>query len=101
MVQMSGLIDVHAHILPGADDGAASMEEAREMLMMAWKEGIREIIATPHYVCGSSRCSAEKIRELLPEKVIRITIEKQLEKGFDYRTIIIEGMEEEHEDTGH
>ena len=44
---------------------------------------------------------AEKIRELLPEKVIRITIEKQLEKGFDYRTIIIEGMEEEHEDTGH
>ena len=56
------------------------------------------------YFFGEGVCLiewAEKIRELLPEKVIRITIEKQLEKGFDYRTIIIEGMEEEHEDTGH
>lgn len=33
------------------------------------------------------------IRELLPENVIRITLEKDLEKGFDYRRITVEGKE--------
>ena len=65
MIQMSGLIDVHAHILPGVDDGAKSMRETREMLEMAWEQGIREIIATPHYVCGGNRCSAEEVREIV------------------------------------
>ena len=37
---------------------------------------------------------AELIRELLPERVISVSIEKDLEKGFDYRLIHIEGMEE-------
>lgn len=36
---------------------------------------------------------ADLIRELLPEEVCRITIEKDLEKGFDYRRITIEGLE--------
>lgn len=33
---------------------------------------------------------ADIIREILPENCIRITIEKDLEKGFDYRKITIE-----------
>ena len=37
---------------------------------------------------------AELIRELLPERVISVSIEKDLKKGFDYRLIHIEGMEE-------
>ena len=37
---------------------------------------------------------AELIEELLPEGCIRVTILKEPEKGFDYRRIIIEGMEE-------
>lgn len=32
------------------------------------------------------------IREILPEQVITVTIEKDLEKGFDYRKITVEGM---------
>lgn len=36
---------------------------------------------------------ANLIREILPEKIVRITIEKDLEKGFDYRKITIEGWE--------
>ncbi|EXG83546.1 tRNA threonylcarbamoyl adenosine modification protein YjeE [Clostridium sp. ASBs410] len=32
------------------------------------------------------------IKELLPDHVITITIEKDLEKGFDYRKITVEGM---------
>ena len=34
------------------------------------------------------------IREILPDQVIRITIEKDLEKGFDYGRITGEGKEE-------
>ena len=33
------------------------------------------------------------IREILPEKVIRVTIEKDMERGFDYRRITVEGKE--------
>ncbi|MFT4107945.1 MAG: tRNA (adenosine(37)-N6)-threonylcarbamoyltransferase complex ATPase subunit type 1 TsaE [Lacrimispora sp.] len=32
------------------------------------------------------------IEELLPEEVITVTIEKDLEKGFDYRKITVEGL---------
>lgn len=49
---MQEIIDMHAHVLPGIDDGAANMEEAKEMLQMAYSQGIRKIIATPHYKRG-------------------------------------------------
>lgn len=42
-------MDIHTHILPGIDDGSDSMEETLEMLEQAWQEGIRVLIATPHY----------------------------------------------------
>jgi tRNA threonylcarbamoyladenosine biosynthesis protein TsaE len=32
------------------------------------------------------------IEEILPRQVITVTIEKDLEKGFDYRKITVEGM---------
>lgn len=34
---------------------------------------------------------ADLIREILPENCVRVTIEKDLSKGFDYRKIIIQG----------
>lgn len=45
------------------------------------------------YFYGEGVCLiewAEQIEELLPENVISITIEKDLEKGFDYRRITLE-----------
>ena len=36
---------------------------------------------------------AELIQEILPDNIISVTIEKDLEKGFDYRKITIEGEE--------
>lgn len=46
---MEGIIDVHSHILPGVDDGASDREEAVWMLNCAYEQGIRSMIATPHY----------------------------------------------------
>jgi protein-tyrosine phosphatase len=46
---MEGFIDIHCHMLPQLDDGAKSMEQTSKMLEIAYREGIRTIIATPHY----------------------------------------------------
>ena len=47
--RLPGMIDVHCHLLPGLDDGAGSLEESLAMLRTAWKEGITDIIVTPHF----------------------------------------------------
>ena len=46
---MEGYIDMHCHILPGVDDGAKDIDETKAMLRIAYEEGIRCIIATPHH----------------------------------------------------
>lgn len=43
------VIDCHAHILPGVDDGARDMAESMELLQSAYENGIRTIYCTPHY----------------------------------------------------
>ena len=43
------LMDIHAHILPGLDDGAANLEESLKMIQMAESQGIEKIIATSHH----------------------------------------------------
>ena len=42
------MIDLHCHILPGADDGAASEEESCMMALAAVESGVRAVVATPH-----------------------------------------------------
>ncbi|MGI6453715.1 MAG: tyrosine-protein phosphatase [Syntrophomonadaceae bacterium] len=46
------MIDLHTHILPGLDDGAADLEEALAMAQVAAQEGITSVVATPHIVTG-------------------------------------------------
>ncbi|MEE1087252.1 MAG: CpsB/CapC family capsule biosynthesis tyrosine phosphatase [Schaedlerella sp.] len=43
-----GMTDIHMHLIPGVDDGAWSLEMAMAMIDMAYRQGIRKIIATPH-----------------------------------------------------
>jgi protein-tyrosine phosphatase len=42
------MIDLHAHVLPGVDDGARDLDESLEMLRLAAADGTRVICATPH-----------------------------------------------------
>lgn len=42
------MIDIHAHILPGVDDGAADMKSALEMAALAAESGVTVLAATPH-----------------------------------------------------
>ena len=57
-----------------------------------------EEIGYDDYFFGQGICLiewAERIEEILPEKRIEVTIEKDLDKGFDYRKITIEERGEE------
>lgn len=49
---MSGLIDLHCHMLPGVDDGAKDLPFALDMARAAVNEGISHILLTPHHMDG-------------------------------------------------
>ena len=46
---MKKYIDIHSHIIFGADDGAESLTEAVELLKRDRDEGAYAVFATPHY----------------------------------------------------
>ena len=43
------MIDLHSHVLPCVDDGSASVEESAALLRMEAEQGIRCVVATPHF----------------------------------------------------
>lgn len=43
------MFDIHSHILPGVDDGAADITASLELLEEMKRQGITEVIATPHF----------------------------------------------------
>ena len=44
------MIDIHSHFLPGIDDGAKTIEDSINILNELSKQGVTDVIATPHYV---------------------------------------------------
>ena len=43
------LTDLHSHVLPRVDDGSDSVEASLEMLRCSYDQGVRKIVATPHF----------------------------------------------------
>ena len=68
-------IDIHSHILPGVDDGAENMEMSMAMVDMAYAQGVRIMIATPHYYPGHMRFPKEHLEEVY-EKTLSVIKEK-------------------------
>ena len=46
---MSKVVDFHAHVLPQIDDGSGSVKESLAMLRMEAEQGVRRVVATPHF----------------------------------------------------
>ena len=61
------LADMHCHILPGIDDGSASMDESIAMLQAEYLEGVRVIFLTPHYRAGMFETPRSVCREKFQE----------------------------------
>jgi hypothetical protein len=75
------IIDIHAHIIYGADDGPKTPEESLLMLRRAHSEGIRRIIATPH---SYSKLNFEELNfrlEYLREKLKEEKLDMELFLG--------------------
>lgn len=60
-------MDMHTHILPGIDDGSQSMEMTVNMLKTAYAEGIRVIVATPHFGVRNPGLSLSEAKAVLSE----------------------------------
>jgi protein-tyrosine phosphatase len=46
---MSRVVDFHTHVLPKIDDGSGSVKESLAMLRMEAEQGVRRVVATPHF----------------------------------------------------
>ncbi|NMC26779.1 MAG: hypothetical protein GYA42_01400 [Syntrophomonadaceae bacterium] len=57
------LIDIHTHILPGADDGAQDLKEALAMAEAAVKDGVNLLVATPRVCPGRFDNTRAEIRK--------------------------------------
>ena len=43
------MIEIHSHLLPGVDDGAAGLPEALDMIRAYIRQGVSDVICTPHF----------------------------------------------------
>lgn len=65
MIPDGPYMDMHTHILPGIDDGSQTMDETVSMLRQAYEEGIRVIMATPHFGIRNPSLTIERAMEAL------------------------------------
>ncbi len=75
--QIVGFVDIHNHILPGIDDGAKNMQETTQMIRIAYEEGIRSILVTPHYNVNRPYSTKEEIQEAF------LKVKEHIEKSYE------------------
>ena len=55
------MIDIHTHVLPMVDDGSDNMETSLNMLKESARQGITDVVLTPHYR-GRYVATAEQLK---------------------------------------
>jgi protein-tyrosine phosphatase len=77
------MVDLHCHILPGLDDGPATMEESMAMAESAMADGITHVVATPH---ASSRYFFDfaHVRRLRDELQAKFSHRLKIASGCDF-----------------
>ena len=74
---MSTTIDFHSHILPRVDDGSQSVEESMTMLRMEAEQGVRHVVATPHFYPRHDTPELFLSRRARAEEKLREQMEKE------------------------
>lgn len=64
---MQRLVDIHNHIIFDVDDGPATLEQSMDMMRQAVKNGITDIVATPHQL-EADQLSEHHVRQ---DKIIK------------------------------
>ena len=79
--------DWHCHILPGLDDGPASIEESIEMARALADAGFTTVHCTPHCIRGLYNNTAAQVKVAtreLQEAIDKVGISLVLVPGFEY-----------------
>lgn len=95
---MSGIYDIHCHIIFDVDDGPDDIDGSLEIIRSEYEQGVRGIIFTPHYRMGMFEPRKEKVLSnfaVLKEKVKEIypDIECYLGCEVHYYTDVLEKVE--------
>lgn len=84
------MIDLHCHILPGVDDGAANTAIALEMARLALEDGILATACTPHIYPGlyqNSGCSIRAAVAQLRERLANADLPLELAEGAEIHLV--------------
>ena len=76
--------DIHSHIIPGVDDGSENMEISMRLIEEAYEDGIRTMIATPHFGIINPDYNPKKVKDnfaALCEKVSEVHPDMKLYLG--------------------
>ena len=84
------MIDLHSHLLPGVDDGAATLSDSLEMALAMVEDGIRVAACTPHILPGVYANRGPSIRKAtaaLQQSIDRHRIPLSLVTGADNHVV--------------
>ncbi|MCC6445233.1 MAG: capsular biosynthesis protein [Armatimonadetes bacterium] len=88
------MIDLHAHILPGVDDGPDTLDIALEMLRVAARDGITTVAATSHWCWNENALTVpsalertERVRQAAKEAGIPVEVVPGAEVPADDETV--------------
>jgi protein-tyrosine phosphatase len=82
------VIDTHSHLLPGLDDGADSLEESVAMAREAARQGVSEVVCTPHLtdlgdsMIDDAAAAMAELREALQAAEIDLVLHQGFEIDF-------------------
>lgn len=65
------ITDFHAHVLPAVDDGSGDVSQSIEMLRMLSQQGVRRVVATPHFYPQHDRPENFLVRRAAAEHILR------------------------------
>ncbi|MGI9523004.1 MAG: tyrosine-protein phosphatase [Hyphomicrobiaceae bacterium] len=84
------MIDLHSHILPSLDDGAADLNEALAMAQAYVADGVEVVACTPHILPGLYHNTGTEIRKAvgqLQAQIIEAGIDLTLVTGADNHVV--------------
>jgi protein-tyrosine phosphatase len=101
-VPRPGFVDVHSHVVPSGDDGAATVEEAIALCRTAFDAGTRVLFATPHAHAEWDTFPRTPRRVELFERTFPLVCSEAAEWGLDlrrgwevYPSLLVDGADPE------